>query len=316
DAPPERFVETCRTYQLQARDLALKHPDLDVMIWPESMFMSFFPQYLLDEDATVPEGWPYDATKLQSEVGARQHDFDVHVSSTLKAINGRDENGQPQRNIAQIVGTATYHFQKDKVGRYNAALAISPEGQIAGHYYKMHPVMFGEYIPLGEALPWIYRFTPMPEGLTRGKAPAEFEVAGYKLAPSICFESTVPHLIRRQINTLAARGEAPDVLVNVTNDGWFWGSGILDLHYNCAVFRAVENHRPMLVAANTGFSVAVDGRGQVLSKGPRRAPADLVVEVSKDGRHSLYTQWGDWPLLGFLSLGAVAGLILNRRPRT
>jgi apolipoprotein N-acyltransferase len=64
------------------------------------------------------------------------------------------------------------------------------------------------------------------------------------ISPNICYESVLPHVIRRQINTLQAEGKEPDVLVNLTNDGWFWGSSELDLHLACGIFRAVECRKP------------------------------------------------------------------------
>ncbi len=65
---------------------------------------------------------------------------------------------------------------------------------------------------------------------------------------------------------------SPDVLVNLTNDGWFWGSSILDLQLDCAVLRAVELRRPFLVAANTGFSAWIDGKRA--GAGSRASPCD------------------------------------------
>jgi len=105
----------------------------------------------------------------------------------------------------------------------------------------------------------------------------------------------MPHLIRWHVAELARRGAAPDVLVNLTNDGWFWGSSILDLQLGCAVLRAVELRRPLLVAANTGFSAWINGQGQILAQGPRRATGIIVADVSADGRWSGYEQWGDGP---------------------
>jgi apolipoprotein N-acyltransferase len=108
--------------------------------------------------------------------------------------------------------------------------------------------------------------------------------------------------------------------VNVTNDGWFWGSGILDLHYKCAVMRAVEHRRPMLVAANTGFSTAIDPTGRPLAVGPRREVKTLAVAVPVYQLGSFYSRFGD--LFGILCMtfaGVAAGVgIWNRwakRPR-
>jgi apolipoprotein N-acyltransferase len=195
-----------------------------------------------------------------------------------------------------LVGTTTWVTGPgNKEANYNSALLADPAGNVVGRYYKQHAVMFGEYIPLGDKLPWIYALTPMPRGMSVGDGPTALQVAGLTMSPSICFESVVPHLIRSQVIDLAKAGTPADVLVNVTNDGWFWGSSILDLHFRCSVFRAIENRKPVIVAANTGFSTWIDGSGRIRAVGPRRATAVLTAEVRPDGRTSPYHTLGDWP---------------------
>jgi apolipoprotein N-acyltransferase len=83
--------------------------------------------------------------------------------------------------------------------------------------------------------------------------------------------------------------------VNVTNDGWFWGSSILDLQLACSVFRAIENRLPVIIAANTGISAYVDSQGSVQEQGPRRREAILYAKVVQDGRLTWYQRMGDIP---------------------
>ncbi len=188
----------------------------------------------------------------------------------------------------------------------NAALLLSPAGEVAGHYYKMHRVMFGEYIPFAEYVTWLNKITPIETGLSSGDGPQVFDVSGLKFSPSICFESTIPHLIRGQVSELARKQTPADVLINVTNDGWFWGTGMLDLHFRCGVFRAVENRKPLLTAANTGISAVVDGNGKILQRGPRRQAQVLIAEVRADGRQAPYAWVGDWP--AWICAGLCLGL--------
>jgi apolipoprotein N-acyltransferase len=179
---------------------------------------------------------------------------------------------------------------------YNSALLASRDGKVIGRYYKMHAVMFGEYIPIADLFPFLYDIAPMPAGLTTGTEPVAMELKGYRLAPNICFESTVPQLIRAQVSELERTGKQPvDVIVNVSNDGWFWGSSILDLHFRGSVLRAIENRKPLVAAANTGISAHIDGNGRVLARGPKRAAEVLAVEVKADGRSSPYHMIGDVP---------------------
>ena len=149
---------------------------------------------------------------------------------------------------------------------------------------------------------------PIPEGLTPGERPKAFDVAGLKIAPSICFENTVPHLIRRQVAQLKSEGREPDVLATLSNDGWFWGSAELDMHLICGRFRAIELRKPAIIAANTGLSAHVDGCGRLVQCGPRRQTAVLIAQVKPDGRASPYLQMGDLPANACLL--ACAGLAL------
>ena len=124
----------------------------------------------------------------------------------------------------------------------------------------------------------------------------------------------MPHLMRRHVVQLTRCGQSPDVLINLTNDGWFWGSSILDMQLNCAIFRAVELRRPFVIAANTGFSASISGNGIVLTKGPRRKTAVLLAEVVPDGRISRYAMWGDWPAscCTLFCVSMIAGALLRR----
>jgi apolipoprotein N-acyltransferase len=182
--------------------------------------------------------------------------------------------------------------------RFNSALYLDNQGRLLDSYDKMHPVLIGEYLPMGKLLPWLYALTPMGGGVEKGAAPKCFKIGGVKLAPHICFENTVPHLLRRQYRVLQAQGCEPDALVTITNDGWFWGSSLLDIHLAAAVFRAVELRRPLLIAANTGFSAWINCRGQILAQGPRRDTGALVAVVTraKGASESVYLRWGDLPV--------------------
>jgi apolipoprotein N-acyltransferase len=188
------------------------------------------------------------------------------------------------------------------VRNYNCGLFLSPEGTPLGCYEKMFPVMFGEYVPLANRFPWLYRLTPLPAGLTAGTEPLAVNVAGFEVAATICYETTLPRAVRSIVRDLAAKQQRPDLIANLTNDGWFWGSSELDMHLASAVLRAVEVRTPIVVAANTGISAWIDGSGRVLRRGPKRATATVRAEVAADGRGSLFLVWGGLPT----SLTAVA----------
>ena len=204
------------------------------------------------------------------------------------------------------------HYDRDRLHRYNSAVFLDAQGKLLARYDKLHPVMFGEYVPWADTLPWLARFTPLQSTLDHGREPVVFTLGKVRLAPNICYETVLSHLIRDQVNRLAAQGHSPDVLVNLTNDGWFWGSSELDMHLACGVFRAIECRRPLLIAANTGFSAWIDSNGRIVSRGPRRSPGTVLADVRLDGRASPYLGYGDLPAglcLAACGLLAIWGLV-------
>jgi apolipoprotein N-acyltransferase len=194
-----------------------------------------------------------------------------------------------------LVGTLT-RDPKNRLA-YNSAILFDEEGQVRSRYYKNHLVMFGEYFPLVQAIPGINKLFANFGSLSFGDSFTAMETGGFTVAPNICFESTVPHFIRRQMNSLESdpRGVPVDVMVNLTNDGWFMGTSCLDLHLACNIFRAVEMRKPMLVCSNTGFSAHIDEFGRLIKVGPRRKEAELICDVRIPlHQDTIYRSWGAW----------------------
>jgi apolipoprotein N-acyltransferase len=297
---PQRILEQYK--ELTKRALRA-NPSAALVVWPESMF---------------PNGW------LTIEPGAANSlaypDFSVEQLTRVAEANTREIVDLARvSGRMMVVNAGRENIRRD--GRselFNTAILLDPVRGVVTWYDKMHPVMFGEYIPFGNWFPWLYRLTPLRGGLTPGQKAVAFPVAGLIASPSICYETVLPQVIRRQVRQLQADGQDPDFLLNVTNDGWFWGSSELEMHLVCAVFRAVECRKPLLIAANTGISADIDGDGRIHSQGPRRAETTLAATVHRDPRTSFYLRWGDWfagSCLAITALFATAGIRRMRRAR-
>ncbi len=285
---PRRMLDQ---YSRLTEQAVQKYQPLDLVVWPESMFP--INDVILKPNTKIQ----LDAMMRRSDIELNQSAFQQLTRNMIARLNRPSVTpaATPRRPTSWLLGTTTWQFGAHPPYRYNAAILFDSKARIVTRYYKMHPVMFGEYVPFGDVFPWLYRLMPMPNGLTPGRHARAMPVAGLVFSPSICFESTIPHLIRWQVDQLVRRGTPPDVLVNLTNDGWFWGSSILDMHLDCAIFRAVEMRRPMLVAANTGLSAWIDDNGRVCQRGPRRKCDTLLAEVKPNHRSSTYVRWGDLP---------------------
>lgn len=302
----------CRNLTSEA---AAAFPDTDLVVWPESCFLHGGFDLRINSPLNLPRG--FDGTVQDFEKWLLEQNTAQLVTNCQMLADrfNRLRDNTPEGHAKFLVGSGSAEVGPgDKEVQYNSALFVNAEGKIESRYYKMHRVMFGEYIPIVDLFPILYRFTPLSAGIRPGEAPTPIRVNNWVLCPSICFESTVPHLLRNQSHNLAAQMAPCDAFVNLTNDGWFWGSGVQDLHLHCAIFRAVENRRPVIVAANSGFSVHCDAAGRIQALGKRRSAEFLLAKISKDSRTTLYYQWGDWPLLSGLAmtLGALVFELLSR----
>ena len=260
--------------------------DLDLIVWPESSFA--FTDVLSDVSATDTQ-----EERRENQLMA------------WKAAVGLPRPFSDAMPL--LVGSTTLDPAQTQI--FNSAILFDEHGDVQGRYYKNHLVMFGEYFPVVHSIPVLKEFIKAFRSLNPGTSFARFVVKNVSLAPNICFETTVPHLILRQINTLEESGEEIDVLVNVTNDGWFFGTSCLDLHLACNTFRAVEMRKPLLVSANTGFSAHIDEFGRHVRVGPRRKEAELICNVRVPlPQTTLYREWGAWVpcVMGWMTI--VAGI--------
>jgi apolipoprotein N-acyltransferase len=275
----------------------------DLIVWPETSY---------------PHGYPVFDSELDDVVLLRQ----------IKALNPRgtlafwkEEKVEYVRLDLQgvvnaietpmLVGTITYEFRPYGLSRYNSAVLFMPKRETVSSYHKLHLVPFGEYVPLIKTFPALLRLTPFQNresipSLAFGPSPAWFRLKDLRFATAICFEDTVPHVVRRFFKEAPADAK-PDFLVNISNDGWFRGSSEIDMHLAISAFRAVEHRVPLARAVNTGGSAIIDGNGSILKSLPKEHEDVLIGTLPLDGRASFYTATGDW--LPFTALALTVGLV-------
>ncbi len=204
------------------------------------------------------------------------------------------------------------HTFKDRFP-YNTAIMMDAAGRITGKYDKVFLMIFGEYIPFYESIPWFTDLFPEASNVNRGEDPAvfPFEHAGqtFKLGPLICYEDILPSFARR---VAALR---PNLFVNITNDAWFGKTSEPYQHLALAVFRSVEHRIEMVRAVNTGVSAHIDAAGRVLRASatvdpladPAPSPTTLMADAALLDGGGLYRYVGD--LFGYLCLAALVVLL-------
>ena len=269
---PDKAARIMREYAGLSREAAATaRGELDLVVWPETMFRATLYEFAEDVPADHP---------------ARRYHEDLVT-----------DLGEFARNLASslLLGIEGAYLTGDVSKQYNSAVAVDRNGNLLGRYDKQHLVMFGEYVPLARLFPILHRLTPIGLGIDAGNQPRAFHMDGICYAPNICYETVIPHVIHEQVRTLADRGSPPDVLINLTNDAWFRGSSELEMHLACDVFRAVECRLPLLIAANGGITAWIDASGRVQEQLAPLQPGFLLADVQLGDGASLYLRLGDWP---------------------
>ncbi len=280
-------------FDLSSQAVKQSKRPVDLVVWPETMYRD--PLTMLDPKHGPPADI-FDAEQLD----ATRRDLAAKAAELGAAI---------------LVGVDRYVAVKDKTVRdasgrapgyridgYNSSAMVDRAGKLLGTYDKMHLLPFGEYIPFVRWLPFLRSYSPITGGALPGERPAMIFLDDVSYSVNICYETVLPHLIRRLWND-ADSSLDPEVMVNLTNDAWYWGSSELDMHLASGVFRAVEMRTPLVVAANRGLSAYVDYMGRVVEVTERNRAATLVANVRLNPRRanpSVFAQWGDWPALACL----------------
>ncbi len=267
-------------------------------------------------------------------IPAPQYDLVVWPESALPYVYFTRQN---QDNLDPILAggdfsllLGTNHIDLESESFFNSAVLV--RGDLLNSpqfYHKIHLVPFGEYIPLRPVFGWVKRWLPGSD-FSRGTSsdPLVLDSPKVNLSPLICFEDTIGRVARH-----AVRSGSPQLLVNITNDGWFGISAEPEQHLANAVFRCVELRRPMVRAANTGVTCAIDASGSFLDPADptlarRRIFADpdsgstfisgtfaAQITLENDPPITFYAKYGDAfsISLGLIALAATALAFFRRR---
>src|SRR6185437_2627391 len=182
-------------------------------------------------------------------------------------------------------------WKKNAAGKWiatNSAVLLNPAGQRTFTYDKIHLVPFGEYVPLRNWLTFAGKLTADIGDFTPGTVYRVGNLPAGKFGVFICYEAIFPNEVRRFTMNGA------ELLINMSNDGWFGRSSAPAQHLMMARVRAVENRRWLLRCTNNGFTVVVDPYGRIVAKLPTDIRGEL--DAPYDFRSGLtpYARFGDW----------------------
>lgn len=314
----------CEVQQATIRQ-AMENPELAItqqlpvwVVWPESALGC--PIHLNVQKNKLIED-SYTSQVLLGESGLPM------VRSKVREMGGQD--------FVLFTGVDQYRWETDETtgrlrprGMYNS-MAIIPGGfDSITTANKQHLMPFGEYLPFVEHLEWLGKLytemtgTQVGDGIHPGTGdePITVSVPGTQetigVIPAVCYEDTVGRLLTKY----ARKG--PQVIVNISNDGWFRHSCCGEQQARNAAFRCIELRRPMVRAANMGYTCAIAPNGAFLdilqkADGSPHLPgySYAVLPVDKNAGLTLYALLGDWAvvLCALLVLITAAPAVIRRK---
>jgi apolipoprotein N-acyltransferase len=192
---------------------------------------------------------------------------------------------------------------------FNSAAVISPAGDWTARYDKVHLVPFGEYLPFPRLLAFAGGLTKEVGEFDAGASRAPLDAGNTRLGIFICYESVFPDEVRQFAD------QGAQVLVNLSNDGWYGDSGAYAQHLNQTRMRAIENDRWILSATDTGVTASIDPYGRTVARLPRKERGALVAPYALTSVTTFYTRHGDWfaCLCAIISAGALLTRFLLRK---
>lgn len=305
------------------------HKGLIARAWPLCIIMILFAAgyFMRTINWTTPIGKPFTVSLVQGNVPV---DTKWDPSSQVKNLElyfklskpelGRDiivwpENAMPifkseaapfikllnedadKRHSAILFGLPIDNLKTGKY--YNGAMVV---GAGFGAYRKRHLVPFGEYIPFAKYFGGILQFLNIPmSSFSAGPAnQALLRMHNARVALFICYETAYPIEVRQFINNA-------NILISISDDGWFGRSIGPVQHEQIAQMRALETGRYLLRDTNTGVTSIISPKGKIISKLPAFKRAVLNGTIYEMRGQTPWMRFGMlpiWMLLVLMLAGA------------
>ena len=204
-----------------------------------------------------------------------------------------------------LLGVVDYNSAREPL---NSAIMLTPSGTVLDRYDKINLVPFGEFIP--PLFGWVNRITHEVGDFVPGNRVVVFPVDDHRVGAFICYESALPGFVRQFVRAGA------EVLVNLSNDGYFGHSAAHEQHLAIVRMRAAENRRWIIRATNDGITAVIDPRGRVTERLEPFTQTAGMMRYGYVSEQTLYTRYGDWFAWGCLAAGLVLCAYEWRMTRT
>ena len=215
----------------------------DMVVWSETAFVP-----------SVSWHQTYNVNITTRRLVERFVEFGKNLSVPL--ITGNPEGVIKDKDFDPVLENGEWNWKT-----YNTVIYFA-DGEVKGTYRKQHLVPFTEYFPYEKQFPHLYALLKANDykWWEKGDEATVFEYNGIRFSTPICFEDTFGYLSAEFVENGA------DMIINLSNDYWSRSVQAERQHFQLAVFRAVENRRPLLRSTNSGITALVLPSGEIVNE--------------------------------------------------
>ena len=194
---------------------------------------------------------------------------------------------QSRLGTSNLLTGIPYYIDKDQERSFYNSVVLISKSFISEPYHKMVLVPLGEYVPFSSYFPKLKKINFGQANFTSGKDYVLFKINNINIAAMVCFESTIPDLNAEFVR------KGAEILVYVVNDGWYQTPPEPQQHANQAIYRAIENRRSVIRASNTGISMVINPKGNIIDSIQLNDFGIITSQVAAMNGFTFYTKFGD-----------------------
>jgi apolipoprotein N-acyltransferase len=284
--------------------IAIVQPNTAMVAKPENSFALLQSQLVLSQQAIKHN--PQDGRKVDLILWSEgAFPFPLHEQQLEEEIKPL----LPRQSIPVLWGASLASYDQGQLFWKNSALLVN-DRKVLGRYDKQELFPFGESVPLSSWFPALRRL-PHTWGRTiPGKHQAPIMVSDHPITVLICIEDMLFEPTRSQQQATHGR-----LLLNLTNDAWFSSEFAQELHLAHAKIRAIELHRYLIRATNSGTSAVIDAWGTTVWKSKNFQVQTQIATVSLLSQSTWFATWGKhlYHILALLTLTLFGMRIFQQR---
>ena len=152
-------------------------------------------------------------------------------------------------------------IDKNSNNYFNSLVIVTNRLEVLHQYDKRKLVPFGEFLPFEKILNkfGLKKITQGHGSFLKGKLQKNIEIGSMNILPLICYEIIFPEISQKSTRKT-------NLIVNISEDGWFGNTIGPHQHFAKAIFRSIEANSFLVRSANKGISAIINNKGQITKK--------------------------------------------------